>query len=101
MTRYVSHRMAVMYSGQLVEIGPTKNFYEDPKHPYSKALNILGNNRVDEEWTLKGGHIELSDEGCLLRDRCRWCIDICRRNMPVLTEFGNGSVACHRVADLP
>ncbi len=100
-TRYVSHRMAVMYSGQLVEIGPTDIFYGDPKHPYSKALNILGNNRVDEEWTLKGSHMELSDEGCLLRDRCRWCIDICRTDMPVLTEFGNGSVACHRVADLP
>jgi ABC-type oligopeptide transport system ATPase subunit len=54
-TRYVSHRMAVMYAGSLMEIGLAERFYAGPRHPYSRAISISVDRGTDRRVGIPGG----------------------------------------------
>ena len=104
MVRYISTRMAVMYLGKMVEIGPSEELYSSPLHPYSEAL-IAANPFPDpklernREHKLLGGEITSPvnpKPGCRFANRCPIATDKCRIETPVLKESKPGRfVACH------
>ena len=108
MVRYVSDRMAVMYLGSLVEIGPAERIFYDPQHPYSQLL--VGSNPEPDpatERARKGSEVigEIPSPvnippGCRFANRCPAAMDICRVTRPELKLLNGSSdperlVACH------
>lgn len=107
--RHVSHRIAVMYLGRLVEIGPAGRVVEAPQHPYTQALvaavPIPGRPREGQgqRRTLQGEPPSAATppEGCPFHPRCPYAEDICRRKMPdgaILKGEDGHWVGCHRAA---
>ena len=98
--RYVSDRIAVMYLGHIVEVAPTDELFENPKHPYTQAL-IASIPRLDEEKELKGidgRRIDLAvlPPGCIFANRCDRAVAICSMRAPRLQAVGaDHHVACH------
>ena len=108
MVRYVSDRMAVMYLGSLVEIGPANRVFFAPKHPYTELL--IGSNpepdpvseRSRESTAIRG---EIPSPvnvpaGCRFASRCPKVMDVCRQTTPELirvVDVGQPDrlVACH------
>jgi oligopeptide/dipeptide ABC transporter ATP-binding protein len=87
--RHLSHRTAVMYLGRIVEIGPTREVIDRPRHPYTQAL-ISAIPRAGEE---KHDRIVLEGDvpspakpppGCPFHPRCPYAIDTCRTQRPEL-----------------
>jgi oligopeptide/dipeptide ABC transporter ATP-binding protein len=106
--RSICHQVAVMYLGQIVEIGIKEQVLNAPRHPYSKALLSshlfpdLSHRRVErtERMTLKGeipSPIDLP-KGCYLYGRCPSQVDRCRTTAQILTALPDGrQVRCWRV----
>ena len=107
MVRYVSDRMAVMYLGSLVEIGPADEVFFDPKHPYTQML-VGSNPEPDPEFERTREHVVLKGEipspvnvgaGCRFAGRCPKAMDRCKSETPELTLAGDAvasrEVACH------
>jgi oligopeptide/dipeptide ABC transporter ATP-binding protein len=104
MIRYVSDRMAVMYLGQLVELGPSNDVYFRPKHPYTQSL-ILSNPEPDPEKARRRVPVVMQGEisspvdpepGCRFAGRCPSVMTVCRQRDPVWREVSAGHfVACH------
>lgn len=100
--KHISTRIAVMYLGNLAEIGPSKELYADPKHPYTKAL--LSAVPVPDP-TLPRTRIKLTGEipspinppaGCKFHTRCPQAMPVCAQVAPELIQIGsNRQVACH------
>jgi oligopeptide/dipeptide ABC transporter ATP-binding protein len=107
MVRYVSDRMAVMYLGSLVEIGPADDVYFRPKHPYTEILtssNPQPDPRTERQRTATPVKGEIASPinvgvGCRFAARCPKVMDVCRKQTPQLLPVANGSgerrVACH------
>ena len=101
---YVSDRIAVMYLGEVVEIGPTKEILENPKHPYTQAL-LSAVPRVDG--TGSGERVMLTGDlpspinppaGCKFHTRCPYAKQECQIKKPLHQKLQNEiSVACHLV----
>ena len=101
---YVSDRIAVMYLGNIVEMGATKDVLANPMHPYTQAL-LSAVPRVDGEGS--GERVKLSGDlpspinppvGCKFHTRCPYAKDICRQAQPMQQVLKNGSsVSCHLV----
>jgi len=107
MVRYVSDRMAVMYLGSLVEIGPADEVYFHPKHPYTKAL-IASNPEPDPARERQRPTVPIAGEiaspvnvpaGCRFAGRCPDVLPHCRTVTPVPRPVdgpaGVHIVACH------
>lgn len=104
---YVCDRVAVMYLGQIVEIGSTRSVYFTPKHPYSEALMSAV---PEPDPDAQRRPILLTGErpdpahppsGCRFRTRCRYATEICAAKVPPLQSMGeNHQVACHHAARL-
>jgi oligopeptide/dipeptide ABC transporter ATP-binding protein len=102
LVRHISHRVAVMYLGRIVEIGPTEPLFTQPRHPYTKAL-------LDAAPTLDPGRRTTAaatrgelpspiniPAGCPFNTRCPYAFDRCFSERPELTERGGGHLAaCH------
>ena len=98
-----SHRIAVMYLGNIVE-KIDGNKLTEAKHPYTKALLkavfSLDNKQNKNIETLSGDIPSPLDlpKGCPFQNRCKYCKDICTQEKPVLKELSaNHYVACHLV----
>jgi oligopeptide/dipeptide ABC transporter ATP-binding protein len=103
--RHISHRIAVMYLGTIVEIGTRDQIFTAPRHPYTRALlsavpvpdPALRGER--ERITLTGDVPDPSDppSGCRFRTRCWKARDICATEAPALVDrTGDGHAgACH------
>jgi oligopeptide/dipeptide ABC transporter ATP-binding protein len=97
--RHVSDRVAVMYLGRVVEIGPTEDVIAAPRHPYTQALLSAipraGVARADRI-VLKGDLPDPANPpaGCAFHTRCPHAMDICRQTRPELEGEGHAS-ACH------
>ena len=99
-TRYVSHRIAVMYAGELVEIAPAHRFYTSPQHPYSRALRVTIAEWDREAFELRGTPGEGGGQGCALSGRCPWAEDRCLDQRPLLRAVNDGLSACHRAEEV-
>ncbi len=103
--KHISRRIIVMYLGRIMEVSETDEFFENPLHPYSKALlsavpSILKGKNI-ERIILEGDVPSPIDPapGCRFCNRCWMVLDKCRKEEPPLRRFRNlnHSVACHRV----
>ncbi len=102
--RHISHRVAVMYLGHIVETGPIERVYESPAHPYTQALlsaiPVPNPDRKDRgrRILLQGDLPDPADPpaGCPFSTRCAYVMPVCRVEMPATTAVdGGGGVACH------
>ncbi len=98
-----ANRVAVMYLGQIVEIGPTEQIFRQPRHPYTMALlsSIPGEKLLDgHERIILEGEIPSPlnpPSGCRFHTRCPFAVEACRRNEQTLHEVSVGhGVACER-----
>lgn len=99
---FISTRVAVMYVGQIVELGPTRELLKRPRHPYTEAL-LSAVPRISEGKRRKSLYLagEVADPanpptGCYFHPRCRYAEDICRTQAPPLRELRPGQcVRCH------
>ncbi|MDA1256219.1 MAG: ABC transporter ATP-binding protein [Chloroflexi bacterium] len=96
-----AQRVAVMYAGKIVELGTADEIYASPSHPYT--VGLLGSvprldAGVDARLTPIEGEIpDLTNlpPGCAFEPRCRWAVERCRVEPPVLTSVRPGqSAAC-------
>lgn len=97
----VSDRVAVLYFGSVVELGPADQVFAHPKHPYTRLLAesapVVGRPLKAPE----GRDTELPDplnppEGCAFRARCAFASDLCRHTAPTLEPQPDGTLtACH------
>ena len=95
---YVSDRIAVMYLGKIVETGETKEIFNHPVHPYTKALlnavPVPDPKEREKARSLLEGEIGDSTNppaGCRFHPRCPYATEICGQREPSLSEVGPGS----------
>ncbi len=98
--RHLSTRVAVMYLGQIVEIGPTEPLFEEPLHPYTRALlSAAPGQGQRERIILQGAPPSPLDPppGCPFHPRCPAVVgEVCRTVRPALIERPGGRwVSCH------
>ena len=102
--QHISKRIAVMYLGKLVEIGDADEVCNSPIHPYSISL-LSAVPIPDPKLERSRQRIVLEGdvpsplampEGCPFRTRCKYATEKCKKEMPPLTDRGNGHfAACH------
>jgi oligopeptide/dipeptide ABC transporter ATP-binding protein len=100
--RHISHRLAIMYLGRIVEAGGSDAVFARPAHPYTEAL-VLGVPRPDPDQrrnlvSIAGEVPSLTRRppGCEFHTRCPHARDICRREMPPPRTLSDGRmVRCH------
>jgi oligopeptide/dipeptide ABC transporter ATP-binding protein len=105
--KYMSHRIAVMYLGEIVELAPAEELYAEPMHPYTRALvsavpsvERRGRSRI----RLKGEPPNPTDppSGCKFHPRCPLATELCRVEHPPLREVAPGRfAACHYAEEVP
>lgn len=106
---HISHRVAVMYVGKIVELANTDELFENPLHPYTEAL-LSAVPKPDPRLRNRGLRIRLEGEvadpssppgGCYFHPRCRYAEDRCRDEEPAVREIGKDHwVACHFAEEL-
>jgi peptide/nickel transport system ATP-binding protein len=100
--RHISHRVAVMYLGVIVEHGTTERVFSDPRHPYTQAL-LEAIPYPDPTRRLRPAGLRgeipspiSPPSGCRFHTRCPVAIERCRGEVPEMTRFGAGhEAACH------
>lgn len=98
----LSEKVAVMYAGRILELGPTKELLENPMHPYTRGLLRSYPNMTTTK-DLQGipGKMSHKVEGCPFNSRCTQRIEICEQEVPELQEKGSRCLACHRGGIIP
>jgi peptide/nickel transport system ATP-binding protein len=101
---HICDRVAVMYVGKLVEMAETQELFQHPLHPYTEALMSSvprPNPRLRVEQIILEGEVAnpaSPPSGCYFHPRCRYAIDECATDEPVLEEVEPGHfVKCHRL----
>jgi oligopeptide transport system ATP-binding protein len=107
--KHISERIAVMYLGKIVEIGPAAEVFEKPLHPYTKAL-VSAVPIPDPEREKKRQRIVLSGDppspinppaGCSFHPRCAYAIPECAQGVPPLESFNEvRKAACIRMREI-
>ncbi|WP_195946689.1 ABC transporter ATP-binding protein [Paraclostridium bifermentans] len=102
MVKHISDRVGVMYLGKIVEIGSSEDIYNNPRHPYTKALlssiPIIGEKTKNE---VLDGDVPSPinpPSGCRFRTRCKYKTWICEQKEPIMIKTdGEHFVACHNI----
>lgn len=100
--KYISDRIAVMYLGRVAEIADKEELYQNPAHPYTKALlSAIPIPDVDNQMRreILTGDVPSPlnpPSGCYFHTRCKYAAERCRTECPELRDVGEGHmVACH------
>ena len=100
--QYISDRIAVMYLGKIMESAGSEELYENPLHPYTRALLSavpIPSLDVKKQRIVLEGDVPSpinKPSGCAFHNRCPQCCDICRKQEPKSVEVSPGhTVACH------
>ncbi len=102
---YVSDRIAIMFRGNIVEMGTVEQVLMHPQHPYTQMLRDSipeadprrrWRGRVDLNET---EHEEYLKQGCRFAGRCPLVMDICKQTVPADIQVGNVLVKCHLYAE--
>lgn len=100
--KYISDRIAVMYLGEIVEVTDSETLFENPLHPYAKALISavpLPDPTVEPDRIILKGEVPSPSNppsGCKFHTRCPLAMDICKTEKPVLKEITERHVvSCH------
>ena len=107
--RHISHRVAVMYLGRIVELAEANELFENPKHPYTQAL--LSAVPIPDPAVERTRRLEIIEgeipspvnppSGCVFHPRCPLADDTCRVGVPDTIDLGTGHlVACKKVDQL-
>jgi oligopeptide/dipeptide ABC transporter ATP-binding protein len=104
--KYMSHRIAVMYLGEIVELAPADQLYDRPLHPYTRALTsaVPSLGRRGVRIRLRGEPPNPSDPppGCKFHPRCPLADERCRVERPPLRRIEEGRwSACHYAEQVP
>ena len=101
--RYISHRIAVMYLGKIVEVASSDEIVRYPLHPYTQALFSAV---PSPDPTFRRGDINIKGDipdatevpsGCRFHPRCPFTMDVCRHEEPELVDISNlHLLACHK-----
>jgi oligopeptide/dipeptide ABC transporter ATP-binding protein len=101
---HISHRIAVMYLGRIVEYADKETLFTNPQHPYTQALLSavpVPNPKLRREKRLLQGDVPSPinpPSGCTFHTRCPFATERCKAETPVLTEKSAGhGVSCHLV----
>jgi oligopeptide/dipeptide ABC transporter ATP-binding protein len=106
--RHIADRVAVMYLGEIVEIGDKRAVIGTPRHPYTQAL--LSAVPRPEVTTRNAREVPRGDvpsplnppSGCRFHPRCAYATAQCKEERPKLATLSDGrAVACHRVDEVP
>jgi dipeptide transport system ATP-binding protein len=103
---HIADDVLVMYLGKTVEHGDKQSIFRRPLHPYTKAL-LASTPRIDP--TQRQAKMMLPGElpsplapppGCAFNNRCPHANERCRQEIPVLRQFGDRMLACHRAEEI-
>jgi oligopeptide transport system ATP-binding protein len=104
MVKHISHRIAVMYLGKIMELTDRYRLFDDPLHPYTQSLNSavpVPNPKLERQrkrFILKGEPPSPANppSGCVFHPRCPLAVDECVKVVPEFREIDPGHlVACH------
>ncbi len=105
--RHVSDRIAVMYAGKLVEVGPKEELLANPRHPYTEVLLAavprMSQRRRGRRMITPGEPPDLANlpPGCVFHPRCKYAQEICKVEPPELKPMGaDYHVSCHLAEEL-
>jgi len=102
--RYMSHTVAIMYLGQIVEYGSSEALFSRPLHPYTRALISASVLALPEDGNGETAQIILSGEmpsplnppsGCRFHTRCTEAMEICAHSPPAIRTVEDRQVRCH------
>jgi oligopeptide/dipeptide ABC transporter ATP-binding protein len=102
--RYMSHSVSIMYLGQIIEYAETEELFENPMHPYTRALISASMLTLPEDSEQQTNQIILTGEmpsplnpppGCRFHTRCIDAQDVCAKVEPKMIERGTHLVKCH------
>jgi len=103
---YMSDKIAVMYLGKIVEYGESKIIFDNPKHPYTKALfdaiPDVNSESIEDIMTLEGNVPSAINppKGCSFHTRCPMSKEICKREEPESVKLQDGRiVSCHFIKE--
>jgi oligopeptide/dipeptide ABC transporter ATP-binding protein len=106
--KHIADRIAVMYLGRIVETGPADDIFDDPRHPYTRALlsaiPVASPHARRERRLLEGDVPSPIDPppGCHLHPRCPFAGELSRTQRPPLDDDGKGhATACHFWPTIP
>ena len=92
----VADRVAVMYAGNLVELGSKRDIFEAPAHPYTRgllnAVPTLKTDRAQPLETIEGSvpPLHAVPPGCPFEPRCEFRVEECARSLPLLAQVSAG-----------
>lgn len=102
--KHISDRVMVMYLGKTVELAGTQELFNNPVHPYTKALlSAVPSTDIDEQQEREILHGEIASPinpmpGCRFAPRCKYATSKCRTDDPHLVELKPGHfVSCHNI----
>lgn len=99
---YVSDRIAIMFRGNIVEMGPVEQVLMEPRHPYTRLLrDSIPQADPTKRWLDTVSLTELEHEeylrkGCKFAGRCPLVMDICKKEVPANIIIGEVLVKCHK-----
>lgn len=105
--KYLSDRVAIMYLGEIVELGKTDEIFYTPEHPYTKALlsSVPQMTKTGEEKIILQGDLPSPSnlpEGCKFHTRCPYCMPVCRNKIPQKTQLTDTHyVKCFLLSENP
>lgn len=89
----ITKRIGIMYAGQMIEIGPTDEIFNNPKHPYTQmligALPKVGENSQKEGIPGSPPSLKNPPTGCRFAQRCKYATDNCHKIRPQMVQVGD------------